>query len=343
MKLHPAKFWEPLDEGRVRCNLCRFHCVIAEGRRGRCGVREDREGELFSLVYGLTIAENIDPIEKKPLYHFHPGSNSLSIATVGCNFRCLHCQNYQISQWSHEHFVIPGTETSPQEIVNRAVQGGVASISYTYTEPTIFYEYAYDSAILAKAAGVKNVFVTNGYTTTAALEAIAPYLDAANVDLKGFSNKAYKEFTGASLKGVLECLRDYRRLGIWLEITTLVIPGLNDSEDELKQIASFIVDELGRDVPWHISAFYPTYKMLDRPATPVATLYLARDLGRRAGLQYIYLGNVNDPGASDTICPACGKKVIRRQRLQFIDTDLTGKRCNFCGYVIPGVALSGNA
>jgi pyruvate formate lyase activating enzyme len=306
-------------------------------------VREDREGELFSLVYGLTIAENIDPIEKKPLYHFHPGSDSLSIATVGCNFRCLHCQNYQISQWPHEHFVIPGTENSPQEIVNRAVQGGVASISYTYTEPTIFYEYAYDSAILAKAAGVKNVFVTNGYTTTAALEAIAPYLDAANVDLKGFSNKAYKEFTGASLKGVLECLRDYRRLGIWLEITTLVIPGLNDSEDELKQIASFIVDELGRDVPWHISAFYPTYKMLDRPATPVATLYLARDLGRRAGLQYIYLGNVNDPGASDTICPACGKKVIRRQRLQFIDTDLTGKRCNFCGYVIPGVALSGNA
>ncbi|MDG5469838.1 AmmeMemoRadiSam system radical SAM enzyme [Deltaproteobacteria bacterium IMCC39524] len=340
--MHPAKFWEALDEGRVRCNLCRFHCVIAHGRRGRCGVRENHEGELFSLIYGQTVAENIDPIEKKPLYHFYPGSNSLSLATVGCNFRCLHCQNYEISQWPHERSGIPGTKTSPQDVVLRAVESGSASISYTYTEPTIFYEYAYDTAVLAKAAGVRNVFVTNGYMTTAALEAIAPYLDAANVDLKGFSNKAYKEVTGASLKGVLDCLRDYRRLGIWLEVTTLVIPGHNDSEDELKQIASFIADELGRDVPWHISAFYPTYKMLDRPATPVTALYLARDLGRRAGLKYVYLGNVNDPGASDTICPACGKTVIRRQGLRFVDTDLTGNRCNFCGYEIPGVALAGN-
>ncbi len=305
-------------------------------------MRENREGELFSLVYGQTVAENIDPIEKKPLYHFCPGSNSLSLATVGCNFRCLHCQNYEISQWPHERSGIPGTQTSPHDVVRRAVESGSASISYTYTEPTIFYEYAYDTAVLAKAAGIRNVFVTNGYTTTAALEAIAPYLDAANVDLKGFSNKAYKDVTGASLAGVLECLGDYRRLGIWLEVTTLVIPGHNDSEDELKQIARFIADELGRDVPWHISAFYPTYKMLDRPATPVTTLYLARDLGRRAGLKYVYLGNVNDPGVSDTICPACGKTVIRRQGLRFVDTDLTGNRCNFCGYEIPGVALAGN-
>jgi pyruvate formate lyase activating enzyme len=196
MKVHPAKFWEATEEGRVRCNLCRFHCVIADGRRGRCGVRENREGHLFTLVYGQTIAENVDPIEKKPLYHFHPGSSSLSVATVGCNLHCLHCQNHEISQWPHEHTGIPGTELSPQEIVQHAVGTGSASIAYTYTEPTIFYEYAYDTAVLAREAGVKNVFVTNGYTTTEALEAIAPYLDAANVDLKGFSKKAYKEVTG---------------------------------------------------------------------------------------------------------------------------------------------------
>jgi len=339
MNLHPAKFWEGLPDDKVRCKLCRFHCLIAAGRRGRCGVRENHDGALFTLVYGQSVAENVDPIEKKPLYHFHPGSRSLSIATVGCNFRCLHCQNYQISQWPHEHSDIPGTQLLPHEVVSHAVESGAASIAYTYTEPTIFFEYAYDTAVAARNAGVKNVFVTNGYTTTEALESIAPYLDAANVDLKGFSDQAYKEVTGASLFGVLECLRDYRRLGIWLEVTTLVIPGHNDSEDELRQIATFIAGELGRDVPWHISAFYPTYKMLDRPPTPAATLSLARDLGRQAGLEYVYLGNVNDSGCGDTICPGCGKTVIRRKRLEFIDTELTDNRCNYCRYEIAGVEL----
>ena len=340
MNLHPAKFWEGVADNKVRCNLCRFHCVIGAGRRGRCGVRENREGKLFTLVYGQSIAENVDPIEKKPLYHFHPGSKSLSIATVGCNFRCLHCQNYQISQWSHEHSTIPGTELSPQKVVRHAVDSGSVSIAYTYTEPTIFFEYAYDTAVAARAAGIKNVFVTNGYTTTEALESIAPYLDAANVDLKGFSEKAYREVTGASLEGVLDCLRDYRRLGIWLEVTTLVIPGHNDSEEELRQIANFVAEELGRDVPWHLSAFYPTYKMLDRPPTPMSTLYLARDLGREAGLEYVYLGNVNDSGGSDTLCPSCGQTVIRRGRLQLLGTELTANRCNYCKHLIPGVDLS---
>ena len=339
MNLHPAQFWESVAENKVRCNLCRFHCLIAAGRRGRCGVRENRDGTLFTLVYGQSIAENVDPIEKKPLYHFFPGSKSLSIATVGCNFRCLHCQNYQISQWPHEHSGIPGKELSPQEVVRHAEKTGSASIAYTYTEPTIFFEYAYDTAVKARAAGIRNVFVTNGYTTTAALESIAPYLDAANVDLKGFSNQAYKEVTGASLDGVLDCLRDYRRLGIWLEVTTLVIPGHNDSEEELRQIAAFIAEELGRDVPWHISAFYPTYKMLDRPPTPLATLRLARDLGRQAGLDYVYLGNVSDPGAGDTICPGCGQTVIRRQGLQFLETKLIDNRCEYCKHEIAGVEL----
>lgn len=340
MNLHPAKFWEAIGEDKVRCNLCRFHCLIAPGRRGRCGVRENHAGELFTLVYGQAVAENIDPIEKKPLYHFHPGSRSLSIATVGCNFRCLHCQNSQISQWPHEHSGIPGTQLSPEEVVRHALESGSTSIAYTYTEPTIYFEYAFDTAVKARQAGINNVFVTNGYTTTAALEAIAPYLDAANVDLKGFSSKAYREVTGASLEGVLDCLRDYRRLGIWLEVTTLVIPGHNDSTDELRELAAFVAGELGRDVPWHISAFYPTYKMLDRPPTPAATLYQARDIGHQAGLEYVYLGNLDGSGAGDTLCPGCGQTVIRRQRLQFLDTELIGNRCRYCRHEIAGIALS---
>lgn len=337
MTLHRAKFWAPASAGKVRCQLCRFHCIIADGRRGRCGVRENRNGVLYSLVYGRAVAENVDPIEKKPLYHFLPGSRSLSLATVGCNFSCLHCQNHEISQWPQAHDTFPGSELSPDEIVAHAVESGSASIAYTYTEPTIFYEYAYDTAVKAAAAGVKNVFVTNGYTTTGALEAIAPYLDAANVDLKGFSASAYREVTGASLDGVLACLKDYRRLGIWLEITTLVIPGHNDSQEELRQLAAFIVEELGCDVPWHLSAFYPTYKMLDRPPTPPATLSMAREIGEQAGLNYVYLGNVSDPDAGDTVCPGCRRVVVRRQRLQFVDMELSGGLCPYCQSCIAGV------
>jgi pyruvate formate lyase activating enzyme len=339
MELHQAKFWESAGDTKVRCRLCRFRCVIADGRKGRCGVRENRGGLLYSLVYGQTISENVDPIEKKPLYHFHPGSRSLSIATVGCNFHCLHCQNHEISQWPHERSGIPGTAMSPQDIVRHARQSNSTSIAYTYTEPTIFFEYAYDTAVAAKTAGVKNVFVTNGYTTTEALEEIAPYLDAANVDLKGFSDRAYREVTGASLDGVLECLKDYRRLGIWLEVTTLVIPGHNDSRDELRQIANFISDELGAEVPWHISAFFPTYKMQDRPPTPLATLQMAREIGRESGLDYVYLGNVNDAEAGDTICPGCGQAVIRRRGLQFIEAAVSGGQCRHCGHAIAGIGL----
>ena len=220
-----------------------------------------------------------------------------------------------------------------------AVQSKSTSIAYTYTEPTIFFEYAYDTAVAARNAGVKNVFVTNGYTTTEALEAIAPYLDAANVDLKGFSDRAYREVTGASLDGVIECLKDYRRLGIWLEITTLVIPGHNDSRDELSRIANFISGELGVEIPWHISAFFPTYKMQDRPPTPLATLQMARDIGRQSGLHYVYLGNVDDLESGDTICPGCGKTVIRRRRLQCIETAISGQNCKYCQYKIAGIGL----
>ena len=336
MELHQARFWESLPDGKVRCNLCRFHCVVAVGQRGRCGVRENREGVLFSLVYGLSIAEHVDPIEKKPLYHVLPGSRSLSVATVGCNFHCLHCQNADISQWPREHRQISGRPATPETLVAQALENRCASISYTYTEPTIFFEYAYDTAVKARGAGLKNVFVTNGYTSRAALEAIAPWLDAANVDLKGFDEKIYREVTGASLTGVLEGLRDYRRLGIWLEVTTLVIPGLNDSPAELRQIAEFIAGELGREVPWHVTAFCPAYKMLDRPPTSTESLLKARAIGREVGLAHIYVGNVATADGEETLCPGCEAVVVRRRGFRLQEMALDGNRCRQCGYELKG-------
>jgi len=337
--MHEAKFWKALDHKRVQCELCRFHCVIAAGGLGRCGVRENRDGTLYTLVYGRSISEQVDPVEKKPLFHFYPGSRSLSIATVGCNFRCLHCQNSQIAQWPLTSREIPGSVLDPAGIVSHALANDCVSIAYTYTEPTIYYEYAFDAAVQAHAAGIKNIFVTNGYITTRALQEIAPYLDAANVDLKGFSESFYRDVTGASLKGVLAGLKEYRRLGIWLEVTTLVIPGLNDSTADLRGIAEFIAGELGTDVPWHVTAFYPTYRMLDRPPTPAASLLKAREEGRRAKLEYVYVGNVADSGGEDTFCPGCGTAVIRRQGFRLLETTLAGNSCRHCGFELAGVGL----
>lgn len=333
-----AMFQEPASEGRVRCGLCRFRCLIAEGQRGICGVRENQQGVLYTLVYGRCIAENIDPIEKKPLFHFHPGSLSFSVATVGCNFRCLHCQNYQISQNVAQYRQnLPGHALEPSDIVRLARDSGCGSIAYTYTEPTIFFEYAYDTAVLAHQAGIRNVFVTNGYTTPEALATIAPYLDAANVDLKGFTEDFYREVVGATLAGVLETLRDYRRLGIWLEVTTLIIPGRNDRAGELRKLASFIADELGVDTPWHVTAFYPTYKLTDVPPTPVVTLRKARDIGREAGLRYVYTGNIPGEQGESTFCHGCGEMIIERRGFHLGRVQLEQGRCTSCQTAIPGV------
>jgi len=229
-----ALFYEKSEGGKVRCGLCRFRCLIADGKRGICGVRENRGGILYSLVYAKSIAEQVDPIEKKPLFHFLPGSLSFSVATMGCNFRCRHCQNYTISQLPREDGRILGTELMPDEIVERALAADCRSISYTYTEPTIFFEYAYDTAVIAHRKGLKNVFVTNGYISEEALKFIHPYLDAANIDLKAFTDSFYREVVGgAKLEEVLASIRLYKKLGIWVELTTLIIPGLNDSDEEL--------------------------------------------------------------------------------------------------------------
>jgi pyruvate formate lyase activating enzyme len=267
-----AMLYEKIEKSRVRCHLCAHRCVIAEGKLGVCRVRRNVNGTLHTLVYGRTISQHVDPVEKKPLYHFYPGSRSYSIATPGCNFRCPWCQNANIAHMPRERGLIAGYEATPEEIVADARATDSRSIAYTYTEPTIFFEYAYDTARLAHAAGIANVYVTNGYMTTDMLETFHPYLDAANVDLKAFRKKTYNRYVGAGLGPVLDSMKTMKQLGVWLEVTTLVIPGLNDDPAELRDAAGFIAQELGPGTPWHLSRFFPTYQMTDRPPTPVETL-----------------------------------------------------------------------
>lgn len=281
----------------VICQTCNHRCRIAPYRHGICGVRENQKGKLYSLIYGRVISENIDSIEKKPLYHFMPGTKSLSIASVGCNFRCLWCQNWDISQCTKENtdrtqFTnIMGVEMEPEQIVEHAKAAKTPSISYTYTEPTIFLEFALDTMKLAKKAGLKNIWVSNGYMTKECLDLIAPYLDAINVDLKGFNEENYLKYTGAKLQPVLDNIKDIYKRDIHIEVTTLIVPGVNDDEKQLKDIAKFLAS-ISKNIPWHISRFFPTYKMLDAPPTPVETLELAESIGKKAGLKYIHLGNV---------------------------------------------------
>jgi pyruvate formate lyase activating enzyme len=333
-----AMFYEQVGNGQVRCGLCRFRCLISDGTRGLCAVRENRGGTLYSLVYGKVCAEHVDPIEKKPLFHVMPGSRTFSIATVGCNFHCRHCQNYSISQIDR-NMPIPGSERSPQEIVQRALDNNCRSISYTYTEPTIFFEFAYDTARLAREAGLKNIFVTNGYISKEALATIAPFLDGANIDLKGFSEGFYRDVVHASLSEVLDSIIEYRKQGIWIELTTLIIPGLNDSEAELRGIAEFIATNLGIDTPWHVSGFYPTYKLTDRHRTPIATLRRARKIGLAAGLRYVYEGNVPGDGGENSCCPNCSNVLIKRYGYVIETNRIINGACPDCGAAVAGIGL----
>jgi len=334
--MREASFYAKAEEGKVRCSLCAHHCLVKPGGVGICGVRRNDGGTLVSLVYGRAIAEHVDPIEKKPLFHFLPGSTSFSVATAGCNFRCRHCQNADISQLPRDRGAIAGRELPPAEIVRLARAAGCASISYTYTEPTIFFEYAYDTAVLARAAGLKNVFVSNGYIAAEPLRAISPYLDAANIDLKSSRDEFYKTICGARLQPVLDALRLYRELGIWLEVTTLVIPGENDAEEDLAGCAGFVAKELGLEVPWHVSAFYPTYKLTNRPATQPEALRRAVRIGRAAGLRHVYEGNLPGEGET-TVCPSCGRPVITRLGFTVTADRLRDGRCPECGTAVAGV------
>jgi len=339
-----ALLYEKLKGDRVRCQLCAHRCLIASGKRGICQVRENREGTLYSLVYGRLISQALDPIEKKPLFHFHPGSMALSVATVGCNFRCTFCQNANISQMPRDLGRIEGRHVPPEAIVRAAKRHQSHSIAYTYVEPTIFFEYSYDIALLAHQEGIANVYVTNGYMTSEMLEMFTsetgpPLLDAANVDLKAFTDQFYRQQCGASLQPVLDSLRMMKERRVWLEVTTLIIPSLNDSEEELADIARFIAGELGVDTPWHVSRFHPTYRLTNLPPTPVRTLRRAREIGLEAGLRYVYEGNMPGSGGENTICPNCGKVVIKRMGYAILANDARGGVCGHCGGEIDGVGL----
>ncbi|MFQ6066803.1 MAG: AmmeMemoRadiSam system radical SAM enzyme [bacterium] len=338
--MHEAMFYEPLEDGKVICQLCPHYCRIGDGKRGICGVRENREGKLYSLVYGKIVSLAIDPIEKKPLYHFYPGSDAFSLATVGCNLRCLNCQNYSISQLPRERGEIEGRNHTPESIVSQAKGSGCKSIAYTYTEPTIFFEFAYDTSRLAQSELIKNIFVTNGYMNKEVLLKISSYLDAANVDLKSFRQDFYRKNCRGKLTPVLETLKLMKKIGIWLEVTTLIIPTLNDSTGELKRIAEFIVN-LGPDTPWHLSRFYPTYKLNNLAFTSPQTLHLARQIGLKAGLRYVYTGNVPGDEGENTYCYNCGRLLIQRYGYRIEKFDLDGGKCRFCQAKIDGVGMEG--
>jgi pyruvate formate lyase activating enzyme len=329
-----AMLYEQLPDQRVRCHLCAHRCTIADKGRGICQVRENQGGELYTLVYGRVIAQHVDPIEKKPLYHFHPGSTAYSIATPGCNFRCRWCQNAEISQAPRERHMFATREIPAQEIVATARQAGCQSIAYTYTEPTIFFEYAYDAAHLAHDEGLANVFVTNGYMTAEMLEALDPHLDAANVDLKAFRDQVYREYVGARLQPVLDSMIKMKELGIWVEVTTLIIPDVNDDPAELRDAARFVAQELGVETPWHISRFFPSYKMDDVRPTPLPMLQRAAEIGREEGLRYVYTGNV--PGEQDTLCHHCGRVLLKRSGYAIAADNLEMGRCPDCGTPLAG-------
>lgn len=329
-----------LSSGKVLCQACAHSCKLAEGEYGICGVRKVENGELRLLVYGVAAAVNVDPVEKKPMFHFLPQSRAFSVGTVGCNLSCTFCQNADISQYPKEHnHEIVGHELPPERIVELALEYGCDSIAYTYNEPIVFFEYTYDTAKLAHEKGLKNIYVTSGFETKKAIDLLAPYIDGMNIDIKGFTEEFYSEICGAKLKPVLEAVKHAHEKGIWVEITTLLIPGKNDSDEEIRGIARFIAD-LDPAIPWHLSAFHPTYKMTDVPHTPGSTLLRAYKIGQEEGLKYIYVGNIDDEDHESTYCPACRERVIdRRGHIgQYVTSELDENgTCPFCGYKLEGV------
>jgi pyruvate formate lyase activating enzyme len=350
--MHEARHYKKLDDRAVLCGLCAQHCRIGSGQYGKCGVRKNIDGTLFTTVYGLLAAANADPIEKKPLYHFCPGQSAFSLATIGCNFRCTFCQNWNLSQASKgpgrstDGGHAPSGDVAAGDLVRMALDEGCRIVAYTYSEPTIFYEWAYDVARDATQHGLYNVFVTNGYIAAEPLREIEPYLHGANVDLKAFDDHTYIDIMGArGLQPVLDTLKLMKKLDIWVEVTTLLVPTRNDSDGIIRDIARFISDELGPETPWHISRFHPDYKDTDLPPTPINSLRRAYTIGREAGLRYVYVGNVHasalgiDTGS--TQCHVCGEMLIERSGYQVVCNRLTkGAGCPSCGTEVAGVGMN---
>lgn len=335
-----AVLWQSQESQKVRCFLCNWRCDIADGGYGRCRVRKNIGGVLYSLNYDKLCAANPDPIEKKPLFHFQPGSESFSIAAPGCNFQCVFCQNWQISQMPHCQNNLEGSEYSPEKIVAAAIQSGCKSIAYTYTEPTIFMELCCETAKLAKRRGLTNIFVSNGFMTAEAIDFSRPWLDGINIDLKAFAEDYYSDLCKAKLKPVLDSIRYIaKHTDIWLEITTLVVPGENDSDDELRSIAKFIAGEVSVDVPWHVSRFFPQYKMTDTKPTDEKVLERAFSIGKEAGLRYVYVGNLPGARAESTYCYSCGELLIERNGYRILKNLITDHRCPQCNTEIAGFGL----
>jgi pyruvate formate lyase activating enzyme len=331
-----ALLHEKLSDNKVKCDLCNHNCLIPDNSTGICGVRKNKGGTLYSLVYDKLIAQHLDPIEKKPLFHFLPGSGTYSIATAGCNLRCSFCQNSDISQMPIERRTISGENISPEDIVRDALSLNAASISYTYTEPTIFFELAKETALLAASKGLRNIFVTNGYMSEKCLEYLSGFLHGANIDLKAFSDEFYKKQCGARLEPVLNTIKKLAEKRIWIEITTLLIPGLNDSEDELIKLAEFIKTQ-NADIPWHISRFHPAYRMNNISPTPSERIIRAKQIGYNAGLRYVYTGNIPGDEGEKTHCHNCGNLLIDRYGFTVNFNNLKNGRCPMCKSYIPGV------
>ncbi|MEW6063206.1 MAG: AmmeMemoRadiSam system radical SAM enzyme [Nanoarchaeota archaeon] len=343
-----AILFKKLKNKKVQCTACSWYCKIDENKFGICGIRQNLKGNLYLLVYGKAVAVHTDPMEKKPLFHFLPGKKIFSIGTIGCNFACNFCQNWDISQAvrmlkekSKEELTIGkptdyGQELSPKKIVDYVRKQNIPAIAFTYNEPAIFFEYAYDTVKLAKKYNIKTVFVSNGYESKEALQKINPYLDALNIDLKSFNEQFYLKTCKARLQPVLENIKRIYNMGFWLEITTLLIPGMNDSKDEVTKMAKFILS-ISKDIPWHLSAFHPDYKMTEVPETPHETLLKSYKIAKDIGLRYVYLGNVFDPEKESTYCPRCKSLLIKRMGYNIEIVNLKNGKCNICKEKIAGI------
>jgi pyruvate formate lyase activating enzyme len=339
----PAILAESRPDDAVRCAVCAHRCLVRPGRTGICGVRENRDGTLIATAYGQVVAASLDPIEKKPLFHVAPGSTAWSIATPGCPFHCTFCQNWEIAQGPRLHRPLPTHPTRPDSVVRDALERGAGSIAYTYVEPTIFLEFALDVGRIAREAGLLNLWISDGYATREAVGLLATVIDAANVDLKAFDDAFYRRLCGARLAPVLGSIEAMRAAGIWLEITTLVIPGHNDDEPQLRAIAGWIAGTLGPETPWHISRFHPAFHMLDVPPTPSATLMRAAAIGRDAGLRHVYIGNAPELASEDTRCAGCNVVLIERRGYAARSRLAPDGTCPDCARPLAGVALGGGA
>jgi pyruvate formate lyase activating enzyme len=330
---------ETLPDGSVRCGVCAHRCLVRPDRTGICGVRQNRAGTLVNLAYGQVVASSLDPIEKKPLFHVAPGSTAWSIATPGCPFHCRFCQNWEIAQGPRLGLPLPTRRLSPERVVNDALLRGAGSIAYTYVEPTVFLEYALDVGRLARDAGLLNLFITDGYATPEAIRLLAGAIDAANVDLKAFDDRFYRELCGARLAPVLRAIEAMRAAGIWLELTTLVVPGRNDDDAQLRRLTTWIADTLGAETPWHVSRFFPAHRMRDVPPTPAATLLRAALIGRDAGLSHVYVGNAPELRAEDTRCASCDRLLIERHGYRVRSMLARDGSCPGCAHRLGGIAL----